>query len=77
MLIAFRKHTKISVYNKIIVQYIDETNIKYSLNLKFTRLEAPEIGLSAKTYQVASHEEDQQLPKQLALPQQLESHQPP
>ena len=45
---------------------------EYDLNLKFTKLEAPEVGLWTKTVQVASHEEDQQLPKQLALPQQLE-----
>ena len=66
-------YLKISIYNKIIMQYIDKTNMKYGFNLKFTKLEAPEVGLWAKTFQVAGHEEDQQPPKQLAPPQQLES----
>ena len=35
-------YLNISVYNKIIVQYVDETNKKYGLNLKFTKREAPE-----------------------------------
>ena len=38
-------YLKIGVYNKIIAQYVEETNIKYGLNLKFTKLEAPEVGL--------------------------------
>ena len=38
-------YPKISVYNKIIMQYVEETNIKYGLNLKFTKLEASEVGL--------------------------------
>ena len=37
-----------SVYNKVIAQYVEETNIKYGLNLKFTKLEALEMGLWAK-----------------------------
>ena len=59
---------------------MEETNIKYSVNLKFTKLEVPEVGLCTKTFPVAGHNEDQQLPKE----QQLEptkphpqSHQPP
>ena len=55
------------------MQYIDETNIKYGLNSKFIKLEAPEVGLWAKTFQVAGHKEDQQTPKQVASLQQLES----
>ena len=49
---------------------MEETNIKYSLNLKFTKLKALEADLWAKTFQVAGHNEDQQLSKQLALPHQ-------
>ena len=55
------------------MQYIDKTNIKYGLNLKFTKLEVLEVGLWAKTFQVAGHKEDQQLPQQLASLQQSES----
>ena len=58
------KYPKVSVYNKIITQYMKETNIKYGLNLKFTKLEAPEVGLWAKTFQVAGHDEEQQRPKE-------------
>ena len=60
------------MYNKIIAQFVEETNLKYGLDLKFTKLEAPEVGLWAKAFQVADHNEDQQLPKQLALSQQSE-----
>ena len=47
-----------------------------------TKFKAPEVGPWVKTFQVAGHNKDQQLPKQLALPQQSEppqpqSHQPP
>ena len=75
-------YSKFSIYNKIIIQYVEETNIKHGLNLKFTKLEAPEVGLWAKTFQVAGHDEDQQLPKQLVSPwlsepSQSQSHQPP
>ena len=45
-------YPKISVYNKIIVQYIDKTNIKCGLNLKFTKLEAPQVGLWAKNFRL-------------------------
>ena len=72
-------YTKISVYNRIIVQYMEETNIKYGFSFKFTKLEAPEIGLWAKTSQVASHNKDQQLPKEQQLeppiPQAHQTHQ--
>ena len=34
-------YMKISVYNKVIVQYMEETNIKYGLNLKFTKIRSP------------------------------------
>ena len=57
-------YPKISVYIKIIMQYVEETVINYSLNLKFTQLEAPEVGLWAKTFQVAGHNEDLQPPKE-------------
>ena len=55
-------YPKISIYNKIIMQYVDKINIKYGVNLKFTKLETPEVGLWAKTFQVAGHEEDKQCP---------------
>ena len=57
-------YPKINVYNKVIMQYMKETNMKYGLNLKFTKLEALEVGLWAKTFQVAGHEEGQQLPNE-------------
>ena len=66
-----------SVYNKIIMQYVEETNIKYSLNLKLTKLEAPEVGLWAKIFQVAGHNKDQQSPKEQQLePPKPQPHQP-
>ena len=34
-------YPKISVYNKVIMQYMEETNIKYRLNLKFTKIRSP------------------------------------
>ena len=54
------------------MQFVEETKLKYGIDLKFTNLEAPEVGLWAKTFQVTGHNEDHQLPKQLALLQQLE-----
>ena len=63
---------KITIYNKIIVQFVEETNLKYGLDLKCTNLEAPEVDLWAKTFQAMGHSEDQQMPRQLALPQYLE-----
>ena len=54
------------------MQFVEKTNLTYGLDLRFTKLEAPEVGLWAKTFQVAGHNEDQQLPKQLALLQQSE-----
>ena len=60
-----KSHPKISVYNKIITQFVEETNFKYGLDLKFTKLESPEVGLWAKTFQVAGHNKDQQLPSNL------------
>ena len=30
------------------MKYVEETNLKHGLNLKFTRLEAPEVDLWAK-----------------------------
>ena len=52
--------------------------MKYGLNLKFTKLEAPEVGLWAKTFQVASHNEDQQLPReQQSEPPNPQPYQPP
>ena len=67
-----KTYPKISIYNKIIAQFVEETNLKYSLDPKFTKLEAPEVGLWTKTFQVAGHNKDQQLPKQLAPMQQSE-----
>ena len=51
-------YPKINVYNKVILQYVKETNMKYGLNLKFTL----EVGLWARTFQVAGNEEGPQLP---------------
>ena len=36
--------------------------MKYRLNSKFTKLESLDVGLWAKTFQVAGHEEGPQLP---------------
>ena len=56
---------------------MEETNIKYGLDLKFTKLEVPEVGLWANTFQMAGHTEDQQLPKeQKAEPPKPHPHQP-
>ena len=65
-------YPKISVYNKVIAQYVEETNMKFGLNLKFTKLEGLEVGLWAKTFQVVGHDEDPQLPEE----QQLEPLKP-
>ena len=57
---------------------MEGTNIKYALNLKFTKLEAPEVGLWAKAFLVAGHDEDQQLPKEQQLePPKPQPHQQP
>ena len=60
------------MYNKIIVQFVEETNLRHGLNLNFTKLEAPEVDIWVKTFQVAGHNEDQQVPKQLVLLHQSE-----
>ena len=65
-------YPEISVYHKVIAKYVEETNMKYWLNLKFTKLEALEVGLWMKTFQVVGHNEDRQLPKE----QQLEPPKP-
>ena len=57
-------YPKICVYNKVIAHYVEETNIKYGLNFKFTKLEALEVVLWAKSFQVAGHDEDQQPPEE-------------
>ena len=68
-------YPKINVYNKVIMQYIKETNTKYGFNLKFTKLEALEVGLWARTFQVAGNEQGPQLPdKQWSEP--LKTQQP-
>ena len=54
---------KINVYSKVISQYVKEINMEYGLNLKFKKLEALEVGLWARTFQVAGNEEVPQLPK--------------
>ena len=41
-------YLKISIYKNIIAQFVEETNCKYGLDLKFTILEAPEVVLWAK-----------------------------
>ena len=56
-------YPKVNVYNKVISQYIKETNMKYGLNLKFTKLEALEVGLWARTFQVAGNDKGPQLPE--------------
>ena len=38
-------YPKSNVYNKIIMQFVEETHLKYSLDIKFTKLEAPEVCL--------------------------------
>ena len=43
---------------------MDKTNIKYRLNLKFMKLEAPEVGIWAKSFQVVGHNENWQSPKE-------------
>ena len=58
------------------MQYVEETNLKYSLNLKFTKVEAPEVGLWSKIFQVADYDEDQLQFKQLASPCWSEPPQP-
>ena len=68
-------YPKIRICNKIIEQFVKETNLKYGLDLMFTKLEALEEGLWVKTFQVAGHDEDQQLPKQLMPSQQSETPQ--
>ena len=65
-------YLKIKVCNKVIAQSVEETNMKYGLNLKFTKLEIWEVGLWVKTFQVAGHEEGPQLPGE----QQLEPQKP-
>ena len=70
-------YLKISVYNKVIGQYVEQTNLKYSFSLKFTKLEAPEVGLWEKIFQVAGHNEDQQLPEEQWSEQPIpQAHQP-
>ena len=63
---------KISIYNNIIMQYVEETNLKYRLDLKFAILEAPEKGLWAKTFQIVGHCEDNQVSRQHLPSQHLE-----
>ena len=65
-------YPKINVYNKVIAQCVKETNMKYGWNLKLTKLEALEVGLWAKTFQMSGHEEGPQLPDE----QQLEPLKP-
>ena len=54
-------YPKINLCNKVITLYVEGTNMKYGLELKFTKLEALEVGLWAKTFQVVGHEEGPQL----------------
>ena len=59
------------------MQFVKETNLKYGLDFKFTMLEAPEVGLGAKTFQVEGHIEDQQMSRQPMPLQHLEPPQQP
>ena len=72
-------YPKIRMYKKITVQFVEETNTKYVSDLKFTKLEAPDVGLWVKLFQVLGHGEDQQPSRQLAPVQHLElpQQQPP
>ena len=77
-------YLKSNIYNNTIAQFLEKTNLKYRLDLTFTMLEALEVGLLAKTFQIVGHHEDnhasgQQLPSQhLQPPQQaLHKHAPP
>ena len=45
------------MYIIVILQYVNETNVKYGLSLKYTKLEAMEVGLWARTFQVTGDEE--------------------
>ena len=45
---------KVSIYNSIIVKFIEEINSKYGMSLTFTTLEPCEVGHWAKTFKVAS-----------------------
>ena len=38
-------YPKISIYNQIFMQFVEKTSFKYVLDLKFTKLEAPEVDL--------------------------------
>ena len=70
-------YPKFSVYNKVITQYMEETNIKCGLILKFTNLEALEVSLWAKPFQVVGHNEDQQPPREQQLEPLKLQPQPP
>ena len=64
------------MYNMIIAQFVEETNLKYGLGLNFTKLDVLEVGLWTKIFQVAGHNKDQQWLKQLVPSQQSEPPQP-
>ena len=70
-------YPKISIYNNIIVQLVEETNLKYGLDLKFTILEAAEVGLWARTFQVVDYHKDNQVSRQQMPSQHLEPPQQP
>ena len=51
--------SKVSVHNDIIAKYVKEINLKYAIELCYTRLEATEVSHWAKTFQVAANGKDQ------------------
>ena len=50
-------YPQIGVYNKKIVSFLEETNLKYGLDLKYAKLNASEVGLWAKAFQAEGHSE--------------------
>ena len=72
-----KTYPKNSIYNSIIMQFVEETNLKYELDLKYTILQAPEVGLWAIIFQVMGHFKDNQVSGQQMPSQHLESPQQP
>ena len=51
-------YPEINVYHRVIMQYVDETNMKYGLNLTFTRLACPGgRSYGQKLFNVVGYEE--------------------
>ena len=72
---------KDSVYNNIIAKYVEEINLKYSMEWSFTQLEATEVSHWVETLEVAASGKDhpnQQQPQQppnLQQPQEAQQTQ--